>query len=303
MIKRRNRKNFWISVLNSLKKEKRHSKRNKFTLRFKNIFSYFKFEQKVSKNYIFVWIIFLIIFSMLFVFYWPIFKVKSIEISRNDFITDNNIAYNAIKNVREKSIFFVKPDEIKKSIINYQKNINEIDIDIVMPSKLKINIWSYRWIFNVSLKNTNYILTENWVLVPIKKSSEIRDINIVYDKLKSIPILDYKELFKKEYINKIEKLVNWIEENVINVNIDEITYYKNERELHIRNQNNTLLIYDLESDINKQIEKTVVFDQEHYSLKKEWIIYIDFRINDKLFYCTNEYRWICKSNLERLYWN
>jgi len=47
------------------------------------------------------------------------------------------------------------------------------------------------------------------------------------------------------------------------IKIKEINYYKKEAELHLLNEDNTVIIFDLNKDTNIQIEKLNIFYKQY----------------------------------------
>jgi len=248
--------------------------------------------------YILIFIIF--IWIILYIFMWPTFKVKYIEIIKQDNITNMTIAYKATDKYRWKSIFQLDNKEILKRLKDYQYNIKDVKINIDLPDTLKINISSYKWLFNTTINNKTYIITENGTLIPSIYSEELKELKIIkkFDKNKFI---DYKKVLDTKFIKRISIIVNDLKENIIELNIKEIKYYIIERELHIKTDNDTILIFNLDSDIKEQIEKITIFNKEHKNIEKSNIIYVDLRIKNKVFYCTTEKEYQCYQNLKSVY--
>jgi hypothetical protein len=96
-------------------------------------------------------------------------------------------------------------------------------------------------------------------------------------------------------------IVNNLKENIIDINIDEIIYYITEREVHIKTDKNTLLIFNIDSDIKEQIEKVSIFNKEKLNINKNPLVYVDLRILNKVFYCTTENEYQCIKNLKSIY--
>jgi cell division septal protein FtsQ len=262
-------------------------------------FNKIKFLWNNSIHYYFL-IFFIFIASILYIFLWPTFKIKYIEIIKQDNITNMTIAYKATDKYRWKSIFNIENKEILNRLKDYQYNIKNVDINIDLPNTLKINISSYKWLFNTTINNKSYIITENGTLVPANYSESLKELKIIkqFDKNKFI---DYKKILDSRFINKISQIVNKIKENIIEINIKELKYYITERELHIKTDNDTLLIFNIDSNIKEQIEKISIFNKEHKNIEKNNIIYIDLRIKNKVFYCTSEKEYQCYKNLKSVY--
>lgn len=251
--------------------------------------------------FILIWAI--IIWFTIFLFFWPYFKIKNINIIKEDEITNITIAYKWIDYLRWKSIFSIDNEDILKKLISYQQNIKNIQVSSIYPNTLKITIWSYNWIFNTNQEwsTKNYIVVENGTLVPSKINKELKTIKIINNNDESFnTFLDYKKVYEEKYIKNIEYLIKKIEENIIDIKILNLTYYVIEREVHIKIKNN-ILIYSLDDDLDEQIEKTVIFNKQHHQLKNEWIYYTDLRIASKIFYCPSEEKNICTQNIKSIY--
>lgn len=261
---------------------------DKFKIFWNNIFHYY------------LLIIFILIISIAYIFIWPLFKIKNIEIVKQDNITNMLIAYKSVEDYRWKSIFTIEKKEILNDLKNYQNNIENIKTNIILPNTLKILVSSYKWIFNTTINDKTYIVTENWTLIPSNYSEELKELIIVNEFSKNT-FYDYKKTLDSKYILEIWNLINSIKENIINLNIKEIKYYLVEREVHIETESNTTIIFDLSYDTKQQIEKLAVFNKEYLDIIKNKFVYIDLRVNNKIFYCSLENEYQCIQNLKSVY--
>lgn len=261
------------------------------------------FLNKYSNKWYYLYIILFIIISLvLYISYWPTFKIKYIEIIKQDNITNMNIAYKATDKYRWTNIFSIEKKDILKRLKDYQQNIKNINTSIKLPNTLKININSYKTIFNTTINWKTYLITENWTLIPSTYSKDLKELKIIYNFDKN-KFLDYKKVLNSDFLKKITFIVNQTKENIIDINIKELKYYIIERELHIKTDKNTILIYNLSSQIKEQIKKLSIFNKEKININKSNIIYIDLRIKNKVFYCTNEKEYQCIQNLKSIYPN
>ena len=183
---------------------------------------------------------------------------------------------------------------------SYQKNIQESGIEIRLPNTIKILIWSYRQLFNTKIWEKNYIIVENWVLIPFKPSKQLKSLKIIWE-IQNNWIIDYRQVLVWEYLQNIEKIIEWLEKNIIWIKIKDLNYYITEREIHIFLENNNRLIFDLTENIKEQIEKIAIFNKEKFNLKNKKIFYIDIRIKNKIFYCPIEQELICNNNIKKIY--
>lgn len=304
------------NFINSFKKSKRSKPwRNKLILSKMEQTTFIKKRKSISINGInleklkFLWnnnlhyyFLLIIIFIVLIIslIFWPLFKIKFIEIIKQDNITNMTIAYKATDKFRWNSILNIKENDVLKRLKDYQQNIKDIDIDIALPDTLKINISSYKWIFNTIINEKSYIVTENGTLIPQTFSEELKELKIIKDFDKN-KFIDYKKIFNTKFLSDIVLIVSSLKENIIEINISEIKYFITERELHIKTEKNTILIFNLNSNIKEQIEKISIFNKEHVNIDKNPIIYIDLRIKNKVFYCTTENEYQCYQNLKSVY--
>ena len=74
-----------------------------------------------------------------------------------------------------------------------------------------------------------------------------------------------------------------------------------EKEIHFQIKDGPLLIYTLIRDLKQQIKKTSIFNTEHKSLQDSDIIYIDMRVDQKIYYCDSSEEYQCKQNLKKIY--
>lgn len=275
-------------------------KRKSINIKFWNfkIFSFFK------KNYIPYLLILSSIFiiSIVFLILWPIFKIKFVEIIKKDNITNMDISYKSVESFRWKSIFKVTKSDLLKKFTNYQENIKDISLNINLPNTLEIEVESYKEIFNVTINEKSYIIVENGTLIPSKAYKDLNNIVIKKDIDKN-KFIEYKKIFNPYYLSKITDILSKLNENLLSIKVESIIYYENERELHLLLESGTRLIFSLDSDIdiNEQVEKLAIFNDEQISIVESWIIYIDLRIKNKIFYCPEEEAYVCNLNIKSIY--
>lgn len=262
---------------------------------------YLKFFKKNYIPYYFI-ISIIIILVIIFVLFWPIFNIKYIEIIKKDNITNMNIAYKSVEDLRWEKIFNVHEVDIFSKLKNYQDNIKSVDMKMILPNTLKIEVESYKEIFNISLNNNNYILVENGTIIPSNHSKNLKFLNII-KKIDKNKFIEYKQIFNPFFIEKINNITSKLEENVLNIKIKELDYYEVERELHVKIENDTIIIFSLDDDLDymSQIEKLVIFNKEYSSIIDSKIYYIDLRIKNKIFYCNSDMSYQCNENIKSIY--
>lgn len=268
---------------------------------------YFDFFWKY-KQVIYIWIFPIVILILTFVLFGPLFSVQNIQIFRNDNITEMNLAYSSVDNIREKRIINLDEENIKTRIKEYQNNIKDIDISFNLPDTIKIHLSSYPIYFNTIINDKTYYVTQNGTLVPWKHREEFKNLTIKKEFSKGT-LPDYTKQFHTKHIENIYNAYNFLEENVIDIKVKEIHYYPKEKEVHFKLDNDVLLIYTLWRNLKEQIEKTVIYSTEHNSLSDNSIVYIDFRVREqtwnnkkeKIFYCTKQTEYQCKQNIKKIY--
>lgn len=270
----------------------------------KNFIIKINFIDKIKKSYIFAFILALIILSSIFAN--SFLRINIVIITKNDDITNLSIAYKSIDRFRGKFLFMVNDEDIKNALLVNQKNLKDINITKLPINTLKIDLTSYDSIFKTIFNEKNYIITSNWVLVPnSNKNNTLRKLDLKTNKETNFP--DYKIIISEKYLEKIQYLENKLLENILNIKINSLEYYITERELHIVNWTWTRLIFDLEWNLDKQIKQLAIFNKDYFNLSWNWMIYIDLRINNKIFYCASWENQVntltCINNLTNIYWN
>ena len=274
-------------------------RRSKTQLRLK-INSFQKYPSKNQKIYILVAIISVIVITIGFLLYSPIFTIKNINILRKDNVTNIEIAYKSIEHLRGKSIFSLDTSDTFKRIENYQNNVESIATRIIPPNTLKITVSSHKELFNTKINEKNYSITKNGTLIPKKPSLDIPFLNIILPK-NPPAFFDYKKILPGAHIQYIEEIRNKLIQNILTIKIEEIIYFSTQREAHFLLESDTRIIFDLTENINEQIEKLAIFHKEEKNIQKNDIIYIDLRIKNKLYYCDVSEEFQCKENIKSVY--
>lgn len=267
------------------KKRSIFKKRNllNFSFNLKWVTKFFK------KNYIPYYLIFwfCLILIIFFIVLGPIFRIEKINIYK-DWNSNIDIAYKSVEDFRWVSTFNIEKSEVLAKMKDYQENIKDIKLDIDFPKTINIIIESYKEKFNVNINKKNYILLENWTLIPtITPSEELKNLEIIKN-IEKTKILDYKSIFDMEFIQKIEEIEKAVKENIAGIEITWLKYYERQRELHIIVNNFTRLIFSLDNSISvdEQIKSLAVLDREKSKISNNDKVYIDLRIKWKLFYCS-----------------
>lgn len=241
----------------------------------------------------FLWVIW-------FIALWPVYTVKFINIIRQDSITNIDLSYNALDDIRGKKMLEIEESNIKDKLLDYQNNINYVDVDINFPNTLEIYIASYPVYFQTKIEEKNYFITQNGTLIPWKENEEFNKI-ILKNWLQTNIFPDYRKFFEQSDMDAIYNSIQYFEQNIVGSKIVNILYYQKEKEVHFELENQNLIMYTLSKDIKQQIKKTAIFHAEHREITDDSLIYLDMRISNKVFYCDSESWNQCNSNLKKIY--
>ena len=240
-----------------------------------------------------IWIIFL--------FKAEYFSVQEITIDSPDSLTDINIAYNSIDSFRNNNIFTIDSQSFLKRLQTYQPNIESISLEKELPHSLNVKIESSPIAMYALFEEKLYAVSQNGVAIKSKQSPEELDtsvIEIMQDSKSTTLNINYTQILDTEVIIRINWLIKLFQDNLIDFPSKKIQYYTKESELHILLQNDVLLIFDVNGNINEQIKKLLVFYKETQKLRH---IYIDLRILNKVFFCSYDSEYQCRQNLKKLY--
>lgn len=287
-------------IINNIDRKTYTKKRKNININI-NFENYLKFFKKNYIPYYFI-ISIIIITSIIIILFWPFLNIRFIEIIKKDNITNMNIAYKSVEDIRWEKMFNIHEIDIFNKLKNYQNNIKSIDMKMILPNTIKLEIESYKEIFNITLNWNNYILVENGTIIPSNHSKNLKFLNVI-KKIDRNKFIEYKQIFNPFFIEKINNIINKLEENIVNIKIKNIDYYEVERELHIQIENDNILIFSLDDDLDymSQIEKLVVFNKEYSSIIDNKIFYIDLRIKNKIFYCDANMSYQCSQNIKSIY--
>jgi len=274
---------------------KNENKRNKYNLQLNlNL-------KKQNHINIYIIIIIIILIWILIIKKWNYFKIHNINIISPDWISNTYILEKKLNYLKNKLLFTIDKKEVINIIQKTEQNIENIEISKKYPDTLQIKVFSSNILFKTNLKWKNYLITNNWVLIPTKwKKTDSIDLNIQNFEMEKYP--DYKKVLESTNLDLILKLKNNLIKNITNLKVNNIIYYKTEKEIHFIINNNTRLIFDLYWDTKTQLKQLFVFNKEKKEITKPGIFYIDNRIKNKLFYCPTQETKKCIKNINFIYW-
>lgn len=244
---------------------------------------------------------FLILSSIYIFFFSSYFAIQKIYIERTDELSNINIAYKAIWDYYWESLVLLDENEVENKIISYQKNIKSVEIRKMLPDSIKITITSYKWAFNTQMFWREYIVSNNWIFIPIKNSSKLKFTRIHFKDPDTIWIIDYKDILKQEYIKRIWNLIAKLWWNLKELKIKDLDYFPTRKEIHINWDNWSKYIFDLTWNIDEQVSKIKAYFDKYSKIIGPKIIYMDLRITWKIYYCDEEEKNNCYNNLKKIY--
>lgn len=227
-------------------------------------------------------------------FFSSFFTLKEIYIYRNDSLSNIEIAYGNMNYFRGKNIFFIESENIVSRLQNSQKSLKYIQIDKKFPRTLEITLESYTPLFAYSDQE---MILKNGTILPINPSTQATQLPLIEIRSshRDTDVLDFKHLAAIDYTIKS------LRKNILSLSVERSLYYEQEEELLIVLEIGGILIFDLQKNIENQVQKLAIFHEEKSNILTEDFIYIDLRIDGKIFTCETENTQVCQNNLKNIY--
>ncbi len=259
------------------KKKKRSQRNNKpvFSIKIKIIISIF---------------LFCLFFLLWFLFYSNYFAIKTIEgrgAGRIDPRNIEKIAWSQISDSdfilwQQKNIFIFNKKELIKTL-NLKFSFNDIIITKKLPDKIIIKfdekqyslVWLEKGIYY-------YIDAHGYVVDRIGDTSEEKDYPLIQNNT-SFFIASNRISIDIKFLDYIFLLIDKIK-NYNDLIIDRFLIDNNSNTLKVQIENGPQLFFDINSDIDKQLNKIITLKNEILKedfYKKE---YIDVRIGDRVYH-------------------
>ncbi len=234
---------------------------------------------------------------ILFLLIWPVLRVENILVTRQDTIININQAYSSLEYIRWKNILFLDTSEIVARLQKSQNSIKNIAFNIKFPKTIEISLGAYSPVFQMEKS----LILSNGTLLSKENTSEydIPTIRLVSDDIDE-DLTFWKNLNVQD-IKKIELLLQELQKNILGISIISIQYFVSEKELILANEDQTLFIFDLGTDIERQIEQLSIYQKEGRNLAEKKYVYIDVRIPQKLYVCPLENEYSCRQNIITIY--
>jgi len=264
-------------------------------IEFENVF------QEVQKNNVYVYLAFGIALLVCgyILLYSKYFAISHIELTRQSDAVNMSLAYDATQRFTSTPIFFADKAVIAQSIRNFQPHVQVHSIKKIIPGTLEIVLESHPTLFGFFVWETYYEITENGVIIPASPRESV--IVIEPKEWDLTGILEYKLFFDPKELALVATFLQTITERYPLLDVSEVQYYLLSHELHITNEKWVRFLFDLHRDPLVQLRKLNTFYTEYQQVIKKWLVYIDVRIDEKIFYCGFESEFQCRLNLKNLY--
>jgi len=258
------------------------------------------FENVQKKNfYVYLLLGIALIFVLYVLLYSKYFAISRIEISRQSDAVNTVLAYEATNRFRKTPIFFAEKDVIAQSIRNFQPHVEIQSIRKIIPGTLSITLSAFPSLFWFFVGDAYYEITENGVIIPASPRESIRVLEI--KEMDMTGVLEYKRFFERGKMVTIADFLQTIVQKYPLLDIQTVQYYTVSQELHIVNEKWVRFLFDLNRDLAVQLRKLNTFYTQYQSVIKKWLVYVDVRINEKIFYCGLESEFQCRLNLKNIY--
>lgn len=226
------------------------------------------------------------------------FLVTTLKVEKQDNNSSIEIAYWVLDPYIGKNIFILDVSELKKELFESQENLGKITITKQFPKTLRVNLSSYKELYNTIIKDKWYLMLANGSVVPWT-SEELLQIYLKYD---TFPLFyEYKSIVPARELASIYALEQQMKANFLGSKLQKVNYYVAAKEVHFILETGATLIFDVIGDPAYQIEKLAVFHAENMEITSSTLIYVDLRIQNKLYFCDAETEFDCYNNLNFLY--
>lgn len=240
-----------------------------------------KKRKKIFQRQIF-WVaifFFCFFYGLFFLFYLsPVFTLKDIELNSNDEILGKKIMMEFKLGL---NLIFFNPKKEELFLKNKYIELKEISIKKKLPSILKIDVIKREplFIFCSKDKNECFLSDEDGFLFDRASNQNLFKIYFPYELSLGQIILG------KEKIFKIFTIVSQIKQASLNPYEAEVL----DDRFKVLIPNQTFLFFDLDKEVNWQLEKLFTFLNQNNMIKKiNELEYIDLRFKDFIYYKYNK---------------
>ncbi len=220
------------------------------------------------------------------------FTLQEIQIYRKDGISNIEQAYRSVDVFRWKKIYTLGHKDISTRLQRGQNSLKYITIQKQFPRGLKIYLESYKPLFR-SGKN---IILENGSIIEMPRQTE-ETLPKIYFSQK----ISGQDKLNHIHLKRIENIWNTMAENIQNFQILLRIYYMQEEEVLFLTQQWNIIVFDLGEKNIQQQEKLKLFLQEKRDIDWNTIVYLDLRVDGKVYLCSKEEEYSCKKNIQQLY--
>jgi cell division protein FtsQ len=217
-----------------------------------------------------------------FLFFFPAFQIKNIEIEGTSFVQENNLrelVESFVKRkflfLESKSILILSKNNLKKLILEKNLEIKDLEIKKKLPDSLIIEVSERVPVANFCWENDCYFLDEEGIIF---RKSDSKNLVIKTEK-GNLKLGD--QVIEKDLLEKVLKIARTLESK-FSIKTEEFTV--SSLKIEVKTDKNWILIFNPQKDLNWQIQELeLVLERQIPEEKIEDLEYIDLRF-DKIFY-------------------
>jgi cell division septal protein FtsQ len=276
----RRRKHF---LIDTNQQKKCHPKKNRN--RILNLFTKILFIKRILKlfrvSFIFTFLSFIMITFIAFTVFSPYFKIKKININRDNANLDILEVQGSLESFYGTSLVFLDKNNLEQTLLDEFLEFKSIEITEEWPDELTLTIKLAQPVFTLfDTESANFaVISTDGVILSLSPDNKL-------------PVLKIKK--QKKPFKLGEKIINtaWIEKinntksallNQIKLTTKEIILFPVSQEVHFVTDSNITLWFDLRIDITPQIRK-LELGANQIGLYSKTIKHIDLRIPGQLFW-------------------
>jgi hypothetical protein len=236
----------------------------------------------------------LIVFLIFIIFLSDVFKIKYIDVIREDLLTDSAQVRDSLQEYFGQNILFVSKREISQTINDKFPIVAGVKVERVFPNTLRLELISYPSVANIKflvnsksvgddlsgqIEQKGLLNKKGYVVAIGKENLQLPSIFLV-DQDQEVFV--YEQAIKTAHLEFILDTLKIIDEK-LHLKIKKIEYYKYGREVHFIIEKGFVLWLDFEDTPYNQLEK-LIKEINLFDLENDPPSYFDLRIKNRLIY-------------------
>jgi len=237
------------------------------------------FGRPRKKLYIPYWKIFFVLLILAGIAYAllfsDIFKIKKIVVVNNQILLESDIVkFLEDRNIKNKNLFLLNTDQVKKVLIDYYKRIDDVRVYKVFPSKLKIKIQEKPSTLIWQVKDKQYLLDNNGYV--ISEMKEDLKMPTIIDQAE-LPVKIGDRIVTKDFID----FVNIVDESLkkrFGLGITVYSVNQTTFELKVHVNSGFYIVFDTGADVIEQLDKLSKVYQQGEKITEYVILSVNGRV-------------------------